>query len=387
MPYFYVQHLSLMPFLNELSDYVIAPETAQREYHPAQIGSVLIPFQEIATQFDAVDLFILGCGEFRGENAAWNYNEGPNAVREELYKLYYWHTEVKIADLGNIRQGNRLADTASALHYVLKELGALGKRVLVLGGSHDLTLQQYNACKANQQIIDMTVVDMLADLDDTEGERYDNHLMDALTGMPNYMRHFNLMGFQSYYVNPMLIETFHKLHFDCIRVGKARENMEELEPAIRRSHVVSIDINAIRYSDAPANQLGSPNGFYGDEMCKITRFAGMGSNLLSLGIYGYRIEADTERITAKLLAQMVWYFIDGILLAKAEAPLSDQEQFLEYTVTIPENRAVFLKSRKTNRWWMQLPDSNFIPCTYNDYITACSNQIPERWLREVERTV
>jgi hypothetical protein len=185
----------------------------------------------------------------------------------------------------------------------------------------------------------------------------------------------------------MMIETFHKLHFDCIRVGKARENMEELEPAFRRSQVVSIDINAIRHSDAPANKLGSPNGFYGDEMCKITRFAGMSSNLLSLGIYGYRTEVDTDLITAKLLAQMVWYFIDGVLVAKSESPIDDTEQYIEYTISIPENRAVFLKSKKTNRWWIQLPNGQYIPCTYNDYLTACSNQIPERWMREVERLV
>jgi arginase family enzyme len=376
-----------MAFFEDLHDYVIPHQSETRVYYPNQIGSVIIQFHEVAPLLDEVDVFILGCGEFRGENPDWPYSEGPDAIRNELYKLYYWHNEVTIADLGNIRRGSGLADTAAALQYVLKELGAMGKRVLVLGGSHDLTLQQYNACKKREQIIDLTVVDMLADLDDTEGERYDNHLMDALTGMPNFVRHFNLVGFQSYYVNPMMIETFHKLHFDCIRVGKARENMEELEPAFRRSQVVSIDINAIRHSDAPANKLGSPNGFYGDEMCKITRFAGMSSNLLSLGIYGYRTEVDTDLITAKLLAQMVWYFIDGVLVAKSESPIDDTEQYIEYTISIPENRAVFLKSKKTNRWWIQLPNGQYIPCTYNDYLTACSNQIPERWMREVERLV
>lgn len=376
-----------MAFFNDLHDYVIPHHCEPRSYYPTQIGAVIVQFHEVVPRLEEVDVFLIGCGEFRGENAEWAYSQGPDIIRNELYKLYYWHQNVTIADLGNIRQGNSLADTAAALQYVLKELGALGKRVLVLGGSHDLTLQQYNACKKREQIIDMSVVDMLADLDDTEGERYDNHLMEALTGMPNFVRHFNLIGFQSYYVNPMMIETFHKLHFDCIRVGKARENMEELEPAFRSSHVVSIDINAIRYSDAPANKLGSPNGFYGDEMCKITRFAGMSTNLLSLGIYGYRPDADHDLITAKLLAQMVWYFIDGVLVAKTESPLLDVDQFMEYTISIPENRAVFLKSKKTNRWWMQLPDKQFIPCTYNDYLTACSNQIPERWMREVERLV
>jgi hypothetical protein len=84
---------------------------------------------------------------------------------------------------------------------------------------------------------------------------------------------------------------------------------------------------------------------------------------------------------------MIWYFIDGVLVAKTESTLNDTEQFIEYTISIPENRAVFLKSKKTNRWWIQLPNGQYIPCTYNDYLTACSNQIPERWMREVERLV
>ena len=46
-----------------------------------------------------------------------------------------------------------------------------------------------------------------------------------------------------------------------------------------------------------------------------------------------------------------------------------------------------MKSKKTKRWWMQMPDKNFIACSYNDYLSASMNDIPERWLRAQERTV
>jgi hypothetical protein len=50
-----------------------------------------------------------------------------------------------------------------------------------------------------------------------------------------------------------------------------------------------------------------------------------------------------------------------------------------------EVETVFLQSKKTGRWWMQLPDKKFIACSYKDYLLASSNEIPERWLRAQER--
>lgn len=356
-------------------------------YLSTQLAANIYFINEQQIDVDDLDVIILGCGELRGQHPKASFSEGPDRIREEFFKLHYWHSTIKIGDIGNILQGASLSDTRAALLTVLTELKAMGKRVLLLGGSHDLTLQQYNVFRKQEQIIDFTVIDMLADLDNTRGDRYDNHLMEALTSSPNFVRHFNLMGFQSYYVNPNLIQTFDKLHFDCIRVGKAREDLEQMEPILRSTHLLSIDINAIRYSDAPANRLGSPNGFYGDEMCKLTRFAGMSTTLETMGIFGYMPEHDQENITAKLLAQMMWYFVDGIYVLKTESSLTELDQFLEYHITFTDNNTLFIKSKRTNRWWMKLPNGNFIPCSHKDYITACNNEIPERWMREVERLV
>lgn len=362
-------------------------EAESIEYMPTQLGKHIQILNEHNYDFENIDIVLIGCGELRGQNEALNFSNGPYEIRKELYKLHYWHPDVKIADLGNIVQGATLNDTKAALKTVLTELHQIGKKVLILGGSHDLTLSQYDVFKDREEIIDFTIIDMLADLDDSSENRYDSYLMEALTSSPNFVRHFNLVGFQSYFVNPNLIETFDKLCFDCIRLGKAREDIEMLEPIMRSTQIASVDINSIRYSDAPANKFASPNGFYGDEMCMITRFAGMSSCLSSFGIYGYIPENDTENITAKLIAQMIWYYIDGVSIEKNESPLSEKDQFIEYQITFTDNNTLFLKSKKTNRWWMKLPSDSFIPCSQKDYFTACNNEIPERWMREVERLV
>ena len=356
------------------------------EFQPTQMGAY-IKAVETDLDLEHADLLLIGCGEFRGQLADSSYSNGPDKIREALYALHCWHPEIKIGELGNVITGENLADTKAALKTVLSELHPLRKKVLVLGGSHDLTLQQYEVFRENRSIIDFTVIDMLADLGEGKGTSYDDHLMTALTAAPNYVRHFNLIGFQSYYVNPNLIETLDKLRFDCLRVGKAREDIEQIEPSLRGTHLLSIDMNAVRYSDAPSNLNGSPNGFFGDEMCKITRYAGMSQSLCSMGIYGYLPEHDSNGITARLIAQMIWYYIDGLHVAQFEASLNDRDQFLEYQLTFTDQNSLFLKSKRSNRWWMQLPEGRFIACSHQDYITACHNELPERWLREMERLV
>jgi hypothetical protein len=51
-----------------------------------------------------------------------------------------------------------------------------------------------------------------------------------------------------------------------------------------------------------------------------------------------------------------------------------------------EVETTFLQSKKTGRWWMQLPDGKYIACSHFDYLAASSNDIPERWLRAMERS-
>jgi formiminoglutamase len=213
----------------------------------------------------------------------------------------------------------------------------------------------------------------------------DHFLMEILTGEPNFVRHYNHIGFQSYYVHPHMLETLDKLRFDCYRVGKVRENLDEMEPVIRHADLFSFDVSAIAAAYAPANSL-SPNGFTGDEACALLRFAGMSSNTLSVGIYGYESAADAYGLTAKQVAQMLWYYIEGKSRGTREAEIQEKEAFNEYHTAFAEVATTFLQSKRTGRWWMQLPDNKFIACSYNDYIQASSNEIPERWLRAQERS-
>src|SRR5690606_22768501 len=152
----------------------------------------------------------------------------------------------------------------------------------------------------------------------------------------------------------------------------------------RNASMVSFDISAIANAFAPANLL-TPNGLNGEESCVLMRHAGLSHRVNSVGIYGYNVKADRDGLTAMQIANMIWYFIDGRYKSLSEAQLSEKDQFNEYHLAFTEVETTFMQSKKTGRWWMKLPDESFIACSYNDYLTARNNDIPERWLRAQER--
>lgn len=353
-------------------------------YRNTQLGNHVITSHYDVEAIQSADIIIVGCAEYRG-NFKDEKQNGPNEIRAAFYNLFHWHQQVTVADLGNIKIGATLSDTYAALRTVLQELQQQKKKVVVLGGSHDLTTAQYQSYVANQKIIDAVIVDAFIDLNMESRFPCDHFLMDMLTGEPNFLNHYNHIGFQSYFVHPTMLETIDKLRFDCYRVGVVKENMEEMEPVIRNTQMFSFDIAAIQNSHAPSNRL-TPNGFNGEESCMLMQYAGMSATVDTIGIYGYLPSQDLHQLTAKQIAHMLWYLMDGVLKGQQEADFKESHQFNEYHLNFAEVETVFLQSKKTGRWWMQLPDKKFIACSQYDYITAASNDIPERWLRAAERS-
>jgi arginase family enzyme len=371
-----------------LSDFLEPPAMADlfgdRSFHEFQFGHLLLGDEStLAENDDKVPVVIVGINEQRGDGFPME-SASADMIRRQLYPMYHWHSDIGIADLGNVRCGATLKDTYAALKTVIAELLRMQKTVIVLGGSHDLTMAQYQSYIAGERIIEATVIDALIDLHEEEGLPSRHFLMEMLTGQPNFIRHYNHIGFQSYFIHPRMLETLDKLRFDCYRVGMVREHPEEMEPVIRQSDMLSFDMCALRSADAPANRL-SPNGFAGDEACMLMRYAGMSNKISSVGIYGYRPEVDRDELTAIQAAQMIWYFLDGYAVRQSEASLNEKEAFLEFHVSFTDVQTSFLKSKRTGRWWMQLPDAAYIPCAYSDYLTASRNETPERWLRAQER--
>jgi formiminoglutamase len=374
--------LNIADFLEPVNRYMLSGDMG---YKDGQIGKTLAIYEEEMPDLTAADLVLVGCNEIRGSWQLYADSHGPDIIRQHFYNLYLWHHDIRLADIGNIVNGATLNDTYAALRTVIDELTAIGKTVIILGGSHDLTLAQYHAYVYRKKIVEASCVDALINLSMESANRSENFLMEMLTGEPNFIGHYNHIGFQSYYVHPHMLETMDKLRFDCFRVGSVKENMDEMEPVIRNSQLFSFDIAAIAHAYAPANTI-SPNGFTGEEACLLMRYAGLSPNVNTIGIYGYVPEKDHDGMTAAQISHMLWYTLDGRSRGRREAGLEERDSFNEFHMAFAEVETIFLQSKKTGRWWMQLPDKKFIACSYKDYLLAGSNEIPERWLRAQERS-
>ena len=353
-------------------------------YRDTQLGKHIKVYETQLPDISDADMVIIGAGECRGAGYALSDHTSADAIRAALYALYHWHAQVTIADLGNVKIGQTIQDSYAALRTVIAELILQNKKVVVIGGSHDLTLPQYHSYTSIPTLVNAVVTDAKIDLDLEARLPADHFLEELFTGLPNHLNHYAHIAFQSYFMHPHMLETIDKLRFDCFRLGVVREDIEEMEPVIRDSHMMSFDISAIQNAQAPANII-TPNGLNGEEACVLMQYAGMSWKTSSIGLYGYQAELDQNGLTAIQMAQMIWYIIDGIQKGKKESPLSATERFKEFHIAFSDIETNFLQSKSTGRWWMQMHNNEWAPCSYKDYLVASNNEIPERWLRALER--
>ena len=210
---------------------------------------------------------------------------------------------------------------------------------------------------------------------------------------PNNLFNYSNIGYQTYYNSQEEIQLLENLYFDAYRLGEVK-NLQLVEPIMRDADIVSIDIGAVKQSDAIANNNCSPNGFYGEEICAIARYAGISDKVTSFGVYEYNARIDNKNQTAALIAQVIWYFIEGVNFRAKDYPYSTKESYQKFTVMLEDDDPVnFYKSDKSGRWWMEInliTDNKYkrhtlIPCAYQDYVKATERQIPERWYKAQQK--
>lgn len=370
--------------------------------HKLTLGYIINSYSDSQTfpELDGAEIAIVGVKEDRN---ALN-NEGcrlaPDYVRSYFYKLYHGAYKANIIDLGNIKAGFNVEDTYYAVTSVITELLKRKITPIIIGGSQDLTYANYMAYESLNQIVNIVSLDSSFDLGDSEEViNSQSYLNKIILHQPNFLFNYTNIGYQTYFVDQDAIELMRNLYFDVYRLGQIRADMEEVEPLIRNADIVSFDVSCIRQSDAPGNGNATPNGFYGEEACQIVRYAGISDKLSSIGFYEINPASDKGEQTSHLVAQMMWYFLEGFYNRKKDFPYKDKDEYIKYRVLIKENHheIVFYKSKKSDRWWMEVPcPANLqvkyerhylVPCSYRDYQTACNEQMPERWWQVYQKLI
>jgi arginase family enzyme len=258
---------------------------------------------------------------------------------------------------------------------------------VIIGGSQDLTISSYWAFRQIKSTLSITSVD----------SRFDFQPMDNPYGSYSYLNkiledqekifEFTNLGYQTYFVSQEELKYINNMGYQAKRLGMVQQDIPRMEPILRDTDFMSVDISAVRHSDAPGYFAPSPHGFYGEQLCQIARYAGLSPRLKSLGIYEINPAHDINQLTSNLAAQVIWYFIDGFSQRNDEIP-GKNNNIKKFIVSLNNNdKIVFYRSEVTERWWIEIPiikesgEKRYISCSPEDYEKTCNREIPDIWIR------
>lgn len=335
-----------------------------------------------------VNLVLFDVKESRGAVNNEGAAIGADTVRKELYKLYTGNWNVSIADLGSVRAGNMIKDTYFAVKEIIFWLLKNNTLPILIGGSQDLIYANYKSYDKFDQTVNLAVASPKFNFGNVEDELSSmSFLSKIILEEPCNLFNYANLGYQTFYNSSEEITLIDKLSFEAHRVGILKD-ITIAEPVMRDADIVAIDIGVVRASEAPGNQNSNPNGLYGDDICALSRYAGISDKVTSFGIYEFNPIFDNNNQTSKLISQMIWYFIEGFSLRANDYPYGSKDSYLKYLVPFEDNVICFYQSDKSLRWWMQVEvDSQskykrhvLIPCSEDDYLNAIEGTIPDRWI-------
>jgi formiminoglutamase len=369
------------------------PDSVFRDIEdPASVCRSIHIFGDTMPDTKGIDLAIIGVADDAGSARNKGAAKAPDEVRRKLYRLKKGTGAYRIADLGNLRTGPDLDESHMRLQEVCAHLIEKEIVPVIIGGTHDYTYGQYGAYERMDKLVTLLNIDAFLDIEDkSKGVTSDNHLHKLLLYEPNYLFNLYHLAHQSYLIDNKALDVLEKLYFEAYRLGHLRQHMQDMEPVIRDADLMSFDITAIKSSDAPGNKNAQPFGLSGEEACQLCWYAGMNEKLSSAGFYEYNPEADDQyRKTASILATMVWYFIEGFYHRRDACDFRGND-YLRYVVSMPSDPAtiVFYKSKFSEKWWLEVPYPSgrftyernaIVPCSYKDYQTAVSGEVPDRWI-------
>lgn len=377
----------LEPLNKEFTDYISGLSSQH-------LGSKLVLHtSDEFPNLDKIDIAIIGVIENRGSANSVNKVD-LKAIREEFYGMFPGNWNASIADLGDILSGNTKDDTFFALKKIASSLIKRKIIPIVIGGSQDLTYALYRAYDDLEQMVNLVAIDSKFDFGkENESISANSFLTKIIIDEPNNLFNFCNIGYQTYYNAQEEIDLIEKLFFDAYRLGEVSNNISITEPVFRDADVVSLDLNAIKSSDSGNFTVFNPNGFNGKEICSLARYAGISDKVSSLGIFNH----NNSKQEAVIVAQLIWYFIEGFHYRSNEYPFGSRDNYLKYIVPLEEEDLVFYKSDKTERWWIEIPfissfnnklkKNTLLPCSYEEYLAACNQEMPERWWKVQRKNV
>lgn len=356
-------------------------------------------YESVFPDLSDVKLAFFGVRENRGAGKS-NVEKTINGIRKHLYELEWYSYFPSIADLGDVLPGSSIEDSYFAVESLIEHLIKQDILPIIIGGSHDLTFAQYKGYAQLEQLVNLVNIDCKIDIGEvSSGMDHENFLTSIITHQPNFLFNFSNIGHQAFFNSQDKLAMTEKMFFETLRLGELKSALRFAEPLIRNADIVSVDLRALRSDAMPQKDFPNPNGIDGNEICQMAWYAGMSDKLTSFGIYEYDETEDKGEVGAMLIAQMIWYFTEGVSQRKEDFPKSSTRKYVKYTIHLneDEHELIFYKSPKSDRWWVEVPypdgkDAKYfrhlvVPCNYEDYQKASNGEMPDIWWQTFQKLI
>ena len=354
----------------------------------SSLGSNINLYDSEKSNYSLIDIAVIGINEYRNSEKANSKFINLDKFRKEFYSLFYGNWSTNILDLGNVISGESYSDTYFAIESIHKDLINQNIVVIFIGGGQDFTFSLYKSLSKKHKKVNICSVDNKFDFGKIKKKfNSSSYMSKIIMDKNNSLNHFCNLGYQTFLNSQEEIDLLNKFNFESHRLGEITDNIKIVEPVLRESNLLSVDFKSIKASEI--NFVHNyPNGFEGNQLCSILRYAGISNKIDSVGLF----ELFDSSISSALLSQSIWYFIEGFSLRLDEDPNSINFNGYTYNVICEGMNLKFYNSELTQKWWVEFVNSNKtqdiyfpLPCNKRDYLMSCDEILSDRLLMLIKR--
>ncbi|MGV8914181.1 MAG: arginase [Kaistella sp.] len=355
------------------------------------IEDILLPPREIKTEKWQLGNLISGeikengivlifCSDYRGlENGSAEILDFRK-VRKELYQLSQLDFDLPLCDIGDLISGKSHQDT----HYILQEVLSMchykNAIPVIVGGSSDLAFSLFSALNFHQKNINYTEISNIISLNNETNEISEKNFLSKILGSKTFtLKNYHHLGYQKHLNALDSVKLMKEVEFEVMRLAEMMNATERAEPYLRRADLVTLNCDAVESLGDGFSVNPQVNGLNKREICAYMKEIGLGENLKSVGIFNFNANSE-DLLNHQLLAQMIWYLIEGINIQKSHPKERSYETFW---VLIEEDQYAFKRDTFSDLWYFGEGEEieKLLPCAKWEFEDAKRGYLNPRLLK------
>lgn len=201
----------------------------------------------------------------------------------------------------------------------------------------------------------------------------------------NFGHGIGFIGYQRHLVPHQVVQEIESFNYGCMSLGKLRSHPSIVEPVMRNTEVLYVNMNSVRKADAPGISGCLPSGLNSEEFCQLMKYAGASSQLKAVFI-DLNEGSNLSESETTLIAEGIWYMMEGLNMFYNDHP-SLSGDFSSFIVHHPQydDDIEFIRNEKTSRWWIIKTgdDTNrtYLACANEEYHQSVNGEMPDRLLK------